>query len=48
VKVYSIGSFSQEVCGGPHVDSLGKIGSVKIVKEEAVGTGKRRIYARIK
>lgn len=47
VKVYQIGSFSQEVCGGPHVDSLRAIGSVKIIKEEAVGTGRRRIYARI-
>jgi alanyl-tRNA synthetase len=47
VKVYQIGDFSQEVCGGPHVDSLGQIGSVRIVKEEAVGTGRRRIYARI-
>ena len=47
VKVYKIGDFSHEVCGGPHVDSLRQIGSVKIVKEEAVGTGRRRIYARI-
>ncbi len=54
VKVYSIGPstssgrpYSVEVCGGPHVTSLGQIGSVKIVKEEAVGTGKRRIYAQI-
>ena len=47
VKVYSIGSFSCEVCGGPHVSSLGEIGNVKILKEEAVGTGKRRIYARL-
>ena len=47
VKVYSIGDFSQEVCGGPHVNSLKKIGSVKIIKEEAVGAGRRRLYARI-
>lgn len=47
VKVYSIGDFSKEVCGGPHVSSLKEIGSVKIIKEEAIGTGKRRIYAQI-
>ncbi len=47
VKVYSIGDFSKEVCGGPHMSSLKEIGSVKIIKEEAIGTGKRRIYAQI-
>jgi alanyl-tRNA synthetase len=47
VKVYSIGDFSKEVCGGPHTTSLKEIGSVKIIKEEAIGTGKRRIYAQI-
>lgn len=46
VKVYSIGDFSREVCGGPHVTSTEQInGYVRIIKEEAVGTGKRRIYA---
>ena len=47
VKVYSIGNFSKEVCGGPHVGSLGEIGGVKIIKEEGVGAGRRRIYAQI-
>jgi len=47
VKVYSLGNFSKEVCGGPHVNSLGRIGSVKIIKEESVGAGRRRIYAQI-
>lgn len=45
VKVYSIGDYSQEICGGPHLQNTSKIGHVKIKKEESVGTGKRRIYA---
>lgn len=45
VKVYSIGSFSMEVCGGPHVTHTGEIGSVKIIKQEKVGAGVVRIYA---
>jgi len=45
VKVYSIGDFSQEVCGGPHVDFTAALGTLKIIKEEAIGQGKRRIYA---
>jgi len=47
VKVYSIGDYSQEVCGGPHVQSTGEIGRVKIIKEKAVGAGRRRIYAQL-
>ncbi len=45
VKVYTIGSFSKEICGGPHVSFTGALGSFKIVKEEAAGAGIRRIYA---
>lgn len=45
VKVYSVGNFSREVCGGPHVDFTGQLGKFKIMKEEAVGTINRRIYA---
>jgi alanyl-tRNA synthetase len=45
VKVYSISNFSKEVCGGPHVDFTGSLGSFKIIKEEASGSGIRRIYA---
>lgn len=48
VKVYSIGDFSKEVCGGPHVSKLSEMGGhVKIKKEEAVSSGVRRIYAYI-
>lgn len=45
VKVYSIGDFSKEVCGGPHVTHTLEIGRVKIIKEEAVSAGVRRIRA---
>jgi len=47
VKVYTIGNFSKEICGGPHVSNTKQIGKIKIVKEESVGVGKRRIYAKI-
>jgi alanyl-tRNA synthetase len=45
VKVYSIGDFSKEVCGGPHVQRTGEMGRFWIMKEEAVGQGIRRIKA---
>ena len=44
-SVYSIGDFSQELCGGPHVQSTGEIGRIKITRQEAVSAGVRRIYA---
>jgi len=44
-SVYQIGDFSKELCGGPHVNSTGGIGSIKITKEESAGAGLRRIYA---
>lgn len=44
-SVYQIGDFSKELCGGPHVNSTGGIGSIKITKEESAGAGIRRIYA---
>ena len=47
VKVYSIGTFSKEVCGGPHVDFTGELKSFKIVKEEGLGAGLRRLYAKV-
>ena len=45
VKVYSIGSFSQEICGGPHVEHTGILGKFKIIKEESSSAGIRRIKA---
>ncbi len=43
VKVYSIGDFSTEVCGGPHVESIGELGTFKIAKEQSSSRGVRRI-----
>ena len=45
VKVYSIGRFSKEFCSGPHVENTSEIGNFKIVKEEGVAAGIRRIKA---
>ncbi len=47
VKVYSIGDFSREICGGPHVDFTGRLKSFKIIKQENIGQGIRRLYAKI-
>jgi len=45
VKVYKIGDFSAEFCGGPHVSNTSELGKFKIVKEEASSQGVRRIKA---
>jgi len=45
VKVYSVGDFSKEICGGPHVEHTGIMGRFQITKEEAVSAGVRRIKA---
>ena len=45
VKLYSIGEFSLEVCGGPHVENTSDLGHFRIVKEQASSAGVRRIRA---
>ena len=45
VKVYSIGGFSREVCGGPHVERTGELGRFVIQKEQSSSAGVRRIRA---
>lgn len=45
VKVYFIGDFSVEVCGGPHVERLKELGRFKIEKEQSSSRGVRRIRA---
>jgi alanyl-tRNA synthetase len=45
VNVYTVGKYSSEICGGPHVKATGELGHFKIVKEEASSAGVRRIKA---
>jgi alanyl-tRNA synthetase len=53
VTVYTIGRdpekdwFSKEICSGPHVKTTGEIGGIKIVKQQSIGYGVRRLYAKI-
>lgn len=45
VSVYKIGDYSMELCGGPHVKNTKEIGKFKIIKEETISAGVRRIKA---
>ncbi len=45
VKTYTIGDFSKEICGGPHAEHTGLLGTFKIVKQENVSAGVKRIKA---
>ena len=45
VKVYTMGDFSKEVCGGPHAEHTGELGRFVIQKEQSSSAGVRRIRA---
>lgn len=45
VKVYTMGDFSKEICGGPHAKTTGELGHFKIQKEQSSSAGVRRIKA---
>ena len=48
VKVYTIGEFSKEICGGPHAERSGELGNFVITKEQSSSSGVRRIKAELR
>lgn len=48
VKVYTMGDFSKEICGGPHARSTGELGKFVITKEQSSSAGVRRIKAELR
>jgi alanyl-tRNA synthetase len=47
VTVYTIGNYSKEICGGPHVKNTSEIGKIEVGRQESVGAGVRRIYLKL-
>lgn len=48
VKVYTMGDFSKEICGGPHAENTGELGRFVITKEQSSSAGVRRIKAELR
>ena len=48
VKLYTMGDFSMEICGGPHAKNTGDLGEFVITKEQSSSSGVRRIKAVLK
>lgn len=46
VKVYFVGDYSKEFCGGPHVKNTKEIGKISIFKFEKIGSNLYRVYAK--